>query len=102
MSVYSMYYGGLNESRNFGAFGSRADLINEYQCLKEMLEATSHTLIFILTIEQWEAWTEKMKKYDLERFVIFKMSNFVTNPNSIPLGRRLRLVILKGTGSDES
>ena len=102
MSVYSMYYGGLNESKNFGAFGSRISLINEYQCLKEMLEATPHTLMFIITIEQWPSWMEKVKEYDLERFEIFRMPSFVTNPNSIPLGRRLRLVILKGTGSDES
>ena len=102
MSVYSMYFGGLTTAKNYASFGGKPIIHNEFQRVKEMLEATPHTLIFIITTNQWEAWKETVKTYNLEQFEIFEMPYFVTNPNTPEYGRRLRLVILKGTGSDES
>jgi hypothetical protein len=76
-----------------------------YQMFKEVLENTPHTFIFIITIVQWEGWKIKCKEYGWDKFVVFEMPEFVRNPRYRPPDYpepRLKLVVMKGQGNDES
>ena len=126
MAAFHIFFGGLSARRflDHGAdpWGevrnpSKTTLVDEFKCIADMLEATPHTLVFIITKAQWEQWQSISTKYGWSKYIHYEMPYFVSNRNypmemyNSPLGkkptynestRKLRLVILKGTGTDET
>ena|SRR5258706_7568587 len=102
MAVYQIYYASLPTYTNLGSFGITDTLVNNLEMFLEVLRNTPHTFIMILTRPQWnETWLPHNQK-KLKEYQIFEMPYFVSNRNHVLDGRKLRLVILKGKGTDES
>ena len=101
---YNMYFAGMGNT-NLGGDGQlgrpRSRMVSSWEMFRQMLENTPHTFAFIITVDQWEQWEQRILQHNLKQYEIFEMPYFVTNRNH-PTARRLRLVILKGKGTDES
>ena len=78
------------------AFG--APPVNEFQMLKSLLEKSDDEVVFIITTNQQDWFDIIMTQYDLKKYITFKQKNYITNPNYLSSGRRLKLFILKGKG----
>jgi hypothetical protein len=127
MKIYHVYFSGLSASRGIGACNPNDpfaptpsnphDVVDEFRCITEMMQNSSHMLIFILTSSMWALWRLTAEKYGWDKFTHYEMPYFVSNRNypanssTFSRGdkpiynentRRLRLVILKGVGKDET
>lgn len=123
MSVYQMTYSQMLTNRQInlttnwdGHYLPNWEVLaqkrlNEFKCLKETLENTDHTFIFIITKDQWPGWTKMFEEYGYKEYLVYEMPYFVHNFNYTVArgyyehnggGRRLRLVILKGKGKNEN
>jgi hypothetical protein len=109
MSLYQVYFAGMSHSSRHLFYDgwettSKTPAVNEWQMLRETLENSQHSFVFIITKNQWANWEAKRDTYKLDEFTAFEMPYFVSNrryPTEM-YGRKLRLVILKGKGNDES
>jgi hypothetical protein len=97
VATYQVNY---NQMYNLSHIGS-----TPYQMFTEVLQNTPHTFIFVITRVQWAGWKERCRDNGWDKFVVFEMPEFVRNPRYRPPDYpepRLKLVVMKGQGNDES
>jgi hypothetical protein len=102
VATYQMQY---NHMYSFSKIGQDSKEVDPYCMFREVLENTPHTFIFVISLPQWEGWKSRCKEYGLDKFVVFEMPKFVRNPRYRPPDYpepRLKLIVMKGQGSDES
>jgi hypothetical protein len=100
VATYQVNYSQLY---NLSYIGSKQ--VEPHQMFKEVLENTPHTFIFVITRQQWLGWKERCRENGWDKFVVFEMPEFIRNPRYRPPDYpepRLKLVVMKGQGSDES
>jgi hypothetical protein len=100
MATYQITYTNLYSQ---GYMGGKP--VDPYQMLTEVLKNTPHTFIFVISRTQWEGWRERCVQYGWDKFVVFEMPEFVRNPRYRPPDYpepRLKLIVMKGQGTDES
>jgi hypothetical protein len=67
----------------------------------EVLQNTPHYYVIILSPTLYNRWPEMLSLYDLQKYVVHDSLEPIFNPAHAGEGRRLRLVILKGTGEND-
>jgi hypothetical protein len=87
-----MYLGTVNVA----PFGKAPKLVNTFEVLKQMLENTTHSIVWIITTDQMRGFREQVGTYNLGKYIAYEMPYFVTNRNYPDKGRRMKLVIMKG------
>lgn len=101
MATYHITFTSMASHKEIG--NSRQ--IDPYKMFAEVLQNTPHTFIFVITRGQWPLFLEIFKLYGWDKFVVFEMPEFIRNPRYRPPDYpqpRLKLIVMKGQGSDES
>ena len=95
--IYQTFFAGIpaNGQVATGMFGG-GDRVDAPAAIREMMEETHHSLVWIITTTQWDNFQSFLERNDLKQYVTYEMPYFVSNQNHGIGERRLKLVLMKG------
>lgn len=98
-------------------FGAKPILVNHWRIIQKVLAESGDLLVWVVTRKQMPDFMEKIKKYDLEKYLVMKQDKYtplvynqrtdrydhpgpdaegITNHNYPQDHRKLKLFIMKG------
>ena len=106
--IYTGVFCNMAELRYMGGFnGGPRRSVNEWELLKDLLEHTDDTVVYIITRAQMPDFNRYIKKYGLEQYLILdhrdqkgkEQGSANWNYHGDP--RKLKLMVLKGKGESQ-
>lgn len=72
-----------------------------YDLIRQLMELSQDTVVFVITPDQLNTFLKYMEKYDLEKYLVVDhrgANDGAANRNYAPYNIRLKMFILKGQG----
>lgn len=103
MIFAGVYVNTTTYRETFPHFGARNKVaVNEWQLIKDVLENTGDTFIYIITSVQLYNWLHTIKEQGLEKYLIVDERNGgTTNRNNMADDRRLKVFVFKGAKHED-